>query len=30
MNLLHYYELEVAEQAIGEEIANIQPIAAAV
>ena len=30
MNLLHYYELEVAEQAIGEEVANIQPIAAAV
>ena len=29
MNLLHYYELEVAEQAIGEEVANIQPIAAA-
>ena len=27
--LLHYYELEVAEQAIGEEVANIQPIAAA-
>jgi len=30
MNLLHFYELEVAEQAIGEEVANIQPIAAAV
>ena len=30
MNLLHYYELEVAEQVIGEEVANIQPIAAAV
>ena len=30
MNLLHYYELEVAEQALGEEVANIQPIAAAV
>ena len=30
MNLLHYYELEVAEQAIGEEVARIQPIAAAV
>jgi plasmid maintenance system antidote protein VapI len=29
MNLLHYYELEVAVQAIGEEVANIQPIAAA-
>ena len=30
MNLLHYYELEVAEQVIGEEVANIQLIAAAV
>ena len=30
MNLLHYYELEVAEQAIGDEVANIQPIAVAV
>jgi hypothetical protein len=29
MNLRHFYELEVAEQAIGEEVANIQPIAAA-
>ena len=30
MNLQHHYELEVAEQAIGKEVANIQPIAAAV
>jgi addiction module HigA family antidote len=30
MNLQHHYELEVAEQAIGEEVARIQPIAAAV
>jgi plasmid maintenance system antidote protein VapI len=29
-NLQHHYELEVAEQAIGEEVARIQPIAAAV
>jgi antitoxin HigA-1 len=30
MNLQHHYELEVAEQAIGKEVARIQPIAAAV
>ena len=30
MNLLHYYELEVAEQSIGEEVVNIQSIAVAV
>ena len=30
MNLLHHYELEVAEQAIGKEVASIQPIATAV
>ena len=30
MNLQHHYELEVAEQTIGEEVARIQPIAAAV
>ena len=30
MNLQHHYELEVAEQGIGEEVARIQPIAAAV
>jgi addiction module HigA family antidote len=29
MNLQQHYELEVAEQAIGKEVANIQPIAAA-
>ena len=28
MNLQHHYELEVAEQAIGHEIASIQPLAA--
>jgi addiction module HigA family antidote len=28
MNLQHHYELEVAEQAIGREIASIQPMAA--
>ena len=30
MNLQHHYELEVAEQATGKEVARIQPIAAAV
>jgi antitoxin HigA-1 len=30
MNLQHHYELEVAEQAIGKEVARIQPRAAAV
>ena len=30
MNLQHHYEIEVAEQAIGKEVANIQPIAKAV
>ncbi len=30
MNLLYYYELEEAKRAIGEEVENIQPIAAAV
>ena len=30
MNLQHNYELEVAEQAIGKEVASIQPIATAV
>lgn len=29
MNLQHHYELEVAEQAIGQEVASIQPRAAA-
>ena len=28
MNLQHHYELEVAEQAIGPEIASIRPMAA--
>ena len=28
MNLQHHYELEVAEQAIGQEIAGIQPMTA--
>ena len=28
MNLQHLYELEVAEQAIGKEVASIQPMAA--
>ena len=27
MNLQHNYELEVAEQAVGKEVASIQPIA---
>ncbi|MGY0400171.1 MAG: HigA family addiction module antitoxin [Ostreibacterium sp.] len=26
MNLQHYFELEIAVQAIGEEVANIQPL----
>ena len=30
MNLQHHYELELAEQAIEQEVANIQPITAAV
>ena len=30
MTLQHHYELEVAEQAIGKEVASIQPIATAV
>jgi len=30
MNLQHHYELEVAEQAMGKEVARIQLIAAAV
>ena len=30
LNLQHHYELEVAEQAIGKEVPNIQPITAAV
>jgi len=30
MNLQHHYALGLAEQAIGKEVANIQPIAAAV
>ena len=29
MNLQHHYELEVAEQVLGQEVANIQPMAAA-
>jgi hypothetical protein len=27
LDLQHHYELEVAEQAIGEEVVHIQPIA---
>jgi hypothetical protein len=30
MSLQQHYELEVAEQAIGKKVANIQPIATAV
>tara|TARA_B100000767_G_C19722239_1_gene517807 strand:- start:154 stop:399 length:246 start_codon:yes stop_codon:yes gene_type:complete len=29
MNLQYHYELEVAEQALGQEVANIQPMATA-
>jgi plasmid maintenance system antidote protein VapI len=29
MNLQHHYELEVAEQAIGQKVAGIQPMAVA-
>ena len=30
MNLQHQYELEIAQQAIGKEVANIQPMVATV